>query len=1008
MKRVLLPAVLVCLMASGLPAQPVRQFGLVTDSLGRPVPGMRVLVKDASRATATDALGAFELEASPGDTLVFLSDGGRSLELPFTGRGTLRLRLPPGMDGPAGDPGLQPEKATAESASRPAGEPPPWPGITHALQGRFAGLYVRSGSGKPEGDPRILLRGPSSIFAGTRPLVVVDGLPVITESIGTLVNEAINPLAELDPDDIESIHVLKDAAATAAYGSRASNGVVLITTRRGRQGPMDLRFSSRWGTSRPAGRIGFLNRSQYLDLFRQAYENNPEAWFFGPDYREALDYGLVYWQGSVDTDWEEQALQQGGVQQYSLSAAGGSRGFRYHASLVRTAQDGILRGSDNSRLGGRLNLDARLSQRLNLALNLALARSEASRVPEDGNPWAPLQMVALPPLDPTHDPYTGELNRQTLYGNGLIAASQNVFNQEVTTGVASLTAAYNLLPGLQLRAGAGMESYRLYETEVLGEDLPGYPGFGQPGMETRREVGMHQNHLSASLDYLGEIVTGAKLGIAAGVRHHAFRRDPAGGLAVPSALSDARAARSPLQTVLSLTAPDHDLLSMIAGFDRGYEYRYLTWHARASLLVRDRYLLELTGSVDGSTRFGDDLRYGVFPAVALGWIVTNEDFLPASRLLSFLKPRFSWGLSGSSEVGDLAWQALYATPLDPGMPDVAFTGQPAPDLKWETTRQMNLGLDFGLLNDRISGSLDHYVKNTDDLLVAVLPNMTGSQQMLRNLGSLRNRGWEVTLHTLNLDRAVTWQTTINLAFNRNEVISLHGHAIREGVFRAVEGQPLGVYVTRAFAGVDPSNGDALFYTDAGRNATTNRIEEAAEQVVGHPHPDVFGGIHNAFRYRGFDLSLLVRFSLGGDIYNAGRQWQADGMTWYDNQAVEFYLHHWQQPGDQARYPQPRWYEGNGYGSSSLLVFDGSYVRLGELALGYTLPGQLVHRIRLTSIRVFLQASNLYTWTRYPGWDPETDYVPAGATLQTRNLVQGQDLYTAPRPRTVIMGVSLRL
>jgi TonB-dependent starch-binding outer membrane protein SusC len=861
------------------------------------------------------------------------------------------------------------------------------PSFESALQGRTAGVFVQGGSGKLGQAIKVRVRGSASVSASNQPLYVIDGFPVITENLGTTTNEPINPMADLNPADIESIQVLKDASAAAIYGSRAANGVVLITTKRGQEGRTQINFSSQLGFSEPANRVGFLNREQYLELFEYAYAQTP---VFGPNHEDALDWGWPYWREGADTNWEDEALKRGNMQQYDLSARGGVGDTRFYAALSFTDQEGILLGNEYNRISSRLNLDHSASDRVAFGMNLNLVRSESNRVANDNAFSTPLQMIALPPINPTHDPNTGELNRRTAYENGLIPAKYNTFDQEVYRTIGNVFATYNILPDLEFRSEWGVDIYNQREIGYQGRltNDGGPTGVGSDRTVTMRSLTTN-NFLTYNQNFAG-----------------VFNLNLVGGMSFQDANQD-------IASITSRNFPNDNFrrlqsaAEIASAFSTGTSYSYLSYFTRANLSFYDRYLMTLSGRIDGSSRFSADYRYGFFPAVSAAWIITNEEFLNNVDVISFLKPRVSWGVVGNSEIGNFQYQALYQASNYAGLSGMIPTSVASPDLRWETTYQTDIGLDFGFLDNRITGEIDYYVKNTEDLLLSVnLPGTSGFNNVTRNVGNMRNRGWEFSLNTSNLTGQFQWNTNFNIAFNENTVTDLDGQVIQIGNSRAMEGQPLGVFWMPVYAGVDPANGDALFYTDDTRTETTTSLAAAANQVAGDPNPDFMGGITNTLRYRGFDMSVMFQFVYGNDIFNAGRQWQADGISWKDNQTVDFYENHWREPGDVAKYPQPRWLDGNGYGVSSMLIFDGSYVRLKDATIGYTLPAELVSRANIASARVFVKGLNLLTWTDYPGWDPEANFVGTDPTAQTQNILQGRDFYTAPQPRSITFGVTL--
>ncbi len=979
-----------------LHAQTRQITGTVTSAEdGSTIPGASIVVQGTTIGTVTDFEGNFSLSIpADANTLVISYVGFETQAVSIEGRSVINVGIQP--DVMALDEvvvvgyGTRLKSELTGSVAVVRSEDianATQPSFESAIQGRTAGVFVQGGSGKLGQAIKVRVRGSASVTASNQPLYVVDGFPVITEDLGTAGNEPINPMADLNPADIESIQVLKDASAAAIYGSRAANGVILITTKRGQEGRTQINFTSQLGFSEPANRVGFLNREQYLDLFEYAYQWAP---VFGEDHEAALDWGWPHWREGADINWEDEALKRGGMQQYDLSASGGVGATRFYAGLSFSDQEGILLGNEYNRISSRLNLDHSANDRLNFGMNLNLVRSESNRVANDNAFSTPLQMIALPPINPTHDPNTGELNRRTAYENGLIPAKYNNFDQEVYRTIGNVFANYSILPSLQFRSEWGVDIYNQREIGYQGRltNDGGPDGVGSDRSVTMRSLSTN-NYFTFDRNFADFL----DMNLVAGMSFQDANQD----------VASITSRNFPNDNFRRLASAS-EIMSAIS---TGTRYSYVSYFSRANLSVSGRYLFTLSGRIDGSSRFSDQHRYGFFPAASAAWIITNEDFMQNVNFLSFLKPRISWGVIGNSEIGNFQWQALYQASNYAGLSGMIPTTVASPDLKWETTYQTDIGIDFGFLDNRITGEIDYYVKMTEDLLLSVnLPGTSGFNNVTQNVGSLENRGWEFALNTVNLTGTFQWNTNFNIAFNKNEVTNLDGQIIQVASSRAMEGQPLGVFWMPVYAGVDPDNGDALFYTDDTRTETTNRLASAANQVAGDPNPDYMGGLSNTFRYRGFDLSVLFQFVYGNDIFNAGRQWQADGISWKDNQTIDFYENHWREPGDQAKYPQPRWLDGNGYGVSSMLIFDGSYIRLKDATIGYTLPTQLVSRANIESVRIFAKGLNLLTWTDYPGWDPEANFVGTGPSAQTQNILQGRDFYTAPQPRSITFGITL--
>ncbi len=989
-------------------AQERRITGTVTDAIdGSSLPGVTVAVKGTIQGTITDANGRYEITVAEGATLVYSfigmvseerivgtattidvalsADVATLQEIVVVGYGT---RLKYELTG----------SISSVRAEDIAGHT--MPSFETALHGRAAGVHISAGTGKLGQQVRTRIRGASSISASNQPLYVIDGVPVQSANLGTTGNEPTNPLADLNPADIESIDVLKDASAAAIYGSRAANGVILITTKRGREGRTRFNISTQYGFSEAANKMGFLNREQYIDLWRTAAINR-----FGPDddWQARLDNQFPFWRDldnpdditrGPDTNWEDQALRRGATQQFDISASGGTAETQYFVSLSFTDQEAIIVANDFDRIGGRLNLDHQASEVISLGMNMSLTRSRNFRVSHDRAFSTPIQMTALPPLDPTHDPITGELNSNTTYENGLIPLEYSDFTTEVFRNFGNIYLNLDLLPGLTFRSEAGVDLLHQQEVQYQGRltNDGGPDGYGFE-RHVRSKLYNFENYFTYSQVFGGiydlDLVAGFSLqqadqefaSIAArGFPSDEFRRVASGA-------------------------------EILGASGSGTGYRYTSVFTRANLKVLDRYIFAFSGRNDGSSRFGRDNRYGFFPSASFAWVVTNEEFLMDNLTLSFLKPRVSWGLTGNSEIDNFASRGLYVGSSYAGLAGLISASIPSPGLKWETTTQFNVGIDFGFLNDRVSGEIDYYQKNTTDLLLSTqIPASTGFTSVYKNIGDMENKGWEFLLNTVNIDRAFKWNTSFNIAFNENVVTNLDGQIITAGnpaIWRVMEGQPIGVFYTREYAGVDPENGDALFYLNETGNETTNNLAEAANRIVGDPNPDFWGGISSTFSYRGFDLSFMFQFVSGNDMYNHSFQWQAAGMRWEDNHAVYYYENFWKEPGDDAYFPQPRLYQSNGYGTSSMQVFDASYIRLKDLTFGYTLPSRWVQRANMDMIRVFVRGFNLLTFTDYPGYDPETSSPnTADVGTQSNNIQQGWDFFTAPQPRSFTFGLNL--
>ena len=1011
---------LALLLFSNAWAQERTVTGIVTSSEdGLGIPGASIVVKGTQTGTVTDFNGAYSIQVpGPNAVLVFSFIGMKTQEILVGTQSVINLvmasetigldelvvvgygtRLKSELTGSVS----QVRSADIANSTQPSFE--------SAIQGKASGVYVQGGSGKLGQAIKVRVRGSASISADNQPLYVIDGIPINTQNIGTGGNEPMNPMADLNPADIETIQILKDASASAIYGARAANGVVLITTKRGKEGKTTFNFTAQGGFSDPANYVDFLNREQYLNLVEEGFNNtvalygsveDAYSWLGfgdGDSWPDILDAFYPFWRDpenpddftkGPDENWEKNALRRGYAQQYDLAANGGNDKTKFYASLGWANQESILIKNDYDRVSARFTLDHKASDFVSFGLSLNPVRSRSWRVANDNAFATPLQMVALSPLDPAYFPGTNELNSWTNYENGLIPAKYNSFDALIYRNIGNIFAQFNLMEGLSFRTEFGADQTNQKEKGYWGR----LTNDGGPyGSAEERTVTLLNFTTNNYITFDRTFAENIGLNLVGGMSYEEsyIETQFTGAENFPS---DA------FKRISSASEP-----SDMTGSGTGYSF--LSYFLRSNIKLFDKYLFTLSGRYDGSSRFGKENKFGFFPAASAAWIVSNEDFMETLDFMSFLKLRASWGITGNAEIGNFASRGLYSASNYAGYTGLVPVSLPWDDLKWETTEQFNVGIDFGFFDNRITGEIDYYIKNTSDLLLAVnTPATSGFTSLVQNIGDLENKGWEFMINTVNLTGDLTWNTNFNISFNKNKVTNLNGQIIQTGNWRAMEGYPIGIFWMPVYAGVDPDNGDALFYTDDTKTETTWNIGAAAFQVAGDPNPDFTGGLTNTFAYKGFDFGFTFQFVYGNDIYNGGRQWQADGLSWIDNQTVDFYENYWKQPGDKAKYPQPRFLEGNGYGVSSMLIFDGSYIRLKDVTLGYTFKSNLLSNYGLNSIRVFAKALNLLTFTDYPGWDPEANFVGTGPTAQTVNLRQGYDFYTSPQPRTITFGLQL--
>lgn len=976
-------------------AQNKEVTGKVTDSKdGTALSGVTVKVKGASLGTVTGQDGVFTLNVPANtSTLVFSYVGYENLEMPI---GNLMNVSMIAADDALSEVvvvgyGTKIRRDVTSSIVKVTSKEfqnLPLPSFESALQGRAAGVFINQGSGKLGQALTIRVRGISSISAGQQPFVVIDGVPVVSQELGSA-GEADNPLATINPDDIESIEVLKDAASAAIYGARASNGVLLITTKTGKAGKTRFNIGYFTGWSQPTKKQKFLNAAQYKELFTASAENSSlykapgefntpeEAWLF-------YGAGDDAWTQDYDTDWANSAFQDGDISQYSVSLAGGDTRTKFLVSGSWNDQKGIILGNKLDRGNGRINLDHTLNSRIKIGLNLSLVKSRNFRVPADNLFANPLQLNAIPPIQPKFDPADpGKLNSGTLYYNNLI---DQISSSDRSTTYRSISSAFGeltLTPNLVFRSQVGLDWNNLQEEQYLGKETDD----GAPtGRGFNNQVTSTVVTLTNTLNYNKDIGDNHTIDALAGIEYQKGRTTAASvtGIGFPSDRFTKIASAAIIE----------------AGSSTETEYSFLSYFLRANYKLMDKYLVGGSFRVDGSSRFGADNRYGVFPAVSAGWIISEENFLKNSNVFSFLKLRGSYGLTGNAEIGNFSSLSLFSAAAYADVAGLIASQIGVPSLSWEKTKQFDIGLDFGFWNNRISGEIDYFNKKTEDLLLnAPLPAINGFTTITKNIGSMENNGWEFVLNGNILTGAFKWTASVNVSTYKNEITELVA-PIPPGdrtMGRLFVGQPFGQFYGKMYAGVDPANGDALYY--AADKSKTNDYSAAVDTILGDPNPDYYGGFNSRFSYKGFDLDVQCQFVKGNDVYNMAGYFQSVNGDYFDNQTTD-QLNFWKTPGQITDIPQPRFFDGNGAGKSSRWIQDGSYFRVKSVNLGYNLPRKILNRYKIENLRVYVAGNNLLTKTDYKGYDPEVNSGFAG------DLNLGHDFYTPPQARTISVGINL--
>lgn len=1003
-------------------AQSRQITGTVTSAEdGEPLPGVSVVIREApNRGTSTNADGEYTLNVpNEFNVLVFSYVGFLKQEITIDDQTVIDVKMETDIQQLSdvvvvGYGTISRSDVTGNVASVSGADikEVPVASIEQAIQGRAAGIYVNANNGKLGQAIQMRIRGTSSLTASAQPLYVIDGIPITTQSFSYEDNET-NPLADFNFNDVESIEILKDASAAAIYGSRGSNGVVLITTKKGQTGDTQFNVNYSIGTAGPSGKRDFLNAAQYRELFGEAFARSSfnttgtmDGTIDGLTFDELFSTDLPGWDENFDSNWADKAYQTNTSQGLELNVSGGTEATQFYISGEVEQLEGILIDNALDRYSGRINLDHKASDRIDLGFKLNLIRTKQDRLSSDNDFSTPMQLVALPPTQAITMP-DGSLNNSTVYFNGLLYREGQFYKTTVFHSLGSAYLDYNVLPDLAVRSEFGIDLIDQNERQWFGPSVARNTGF-QNGEALNRWVRNINWTTQTYATYQRTLAQNHNLNATAGISYQEATTDRSlvDGVNLPtSAFQQVASAAEIVQGSADQTA------SSFVGYFGRLNYNY-----------KNTYLLGLSGRVDGSSRFGSNNRYGFFPSASVGWVMTNESFMGDIDFVNFLKLKASVGVTGNAEIADFASLGLYGANSYSGQSGLFPSQSENPDLKWENTVQYNFGVEAGMLNDRISAQIDYYIKKTDDLLLNVnVPATTGFDQQIRNAGKLENKGIEFVVNTYNLVGDFTWSTSFNFGLNRNKVTDLNGQVIEGGfINRAIEGEPMGVFFAREYAGVNSQNGDALYYLNREPtqaeldNGTAFKLDQfgdrylvgpndfslAERKVIGDPNPDFTGGISNRFSYNGFDLNVLFQFVYGNDIYNGGGTFMSANAVFYDNQTRD-QLDRWQEPGDITDVPEARLFDSNGDGESSRYLEDGSYLRLKTVTLGYSLPPTMLERVKLGSVRLYVTGQNLLTFTDYSGWDPEvnTDFIDG-------NIALGTDFYAAPQPRSITFGVNV--
>ncbi len=996
-------SLLIVLFAQLTFAQESKMSGKVTDMGGLPIPGANITAKGTTNSTQTDFDGNFSITTKKGQILTVSFIGMKTVEIAAASSMVIKL-------GESSNDletvfvvgfGTQSKKKLTDNIARVTAkdmENVPVANFQNAMVGKLAGVQITQINGKVEGGVKLRVRGVSSISSSQEPLYVLDGMPLIND------NESgsaapINPLISLNPNDIESVEILKDASSAAIYGARGTNGVVLITTKQGKAGKTKISLNTSAGWSEATNKMSWLNAAEYAELYTEA-----SAYRYGADDLWLTEPGGVFdgyangkdWRtGEVDTDWQNLALVKGSTQEHSFSISGGDSKTVFFLSGGYNNTEGIVRGNKMDRYSYRGNLDHKVSDKLRVGLNTSLSKTNIKRIGSDNSFATPLQGVAQTPLAPAYlDDGITPNNDTTLYYNFLMQQFNGNWDANIFRTLMNTYFEYKFVPELSFRTEIGYDNNNQTEEYFAGSLTE---SASTNGYADANAIQSDKYSINNYFNYNKTFKEDYKLDLVLGMsfEESARKRQYVAGTGFPS---------DDLQTVESAS-------EITSGSSSRTKYNFLSYFGRATFSIMDKYLIKGSLRYDGSSRFGASNRYGTFPAASVGWIISQEDFLKDSNFVNLLKLRGSIGVTGNAGIGNFASLGLFNGSSYNKQSAINPSQLVNQDLKWEKTNQTDVGIDFGFLNNRVTGEIDYYVKKTNDLLLnEPLPGTSGWSSLTRNVGSLTNKGFEFVLNTTNIkNSSLSWKSSFNLATLDNKVTALPGGDIVAGQNIVRVGETISSFYIAEYAGVDPANGNALFYKntllpDGTLDKTTTKTYSEAQRIIaGNPYPNLMAGLTNTVTFKNFDFSLTFQGEWGASIYNEAGKFQSSNARYRDNQTKD-QMDRWQNPGDITNVPQARWGRSNGEQASTRYLDKTDFVRLRNLSLGYTLPKTVTQKVSVDRLRVYLTGVNLLTFTNYNGYDPESSYDNNGDS----NIEKGIAFYSAPPAKTIIVGLNIDL
>ena len=993
--------------------------GSVVDESGLPVIGANIVVEGTTNGTITDLDGNFSLQVPEKAELRISYIGYLDQRVKVGNNNTLHIILKEDTQAldeviVVGYGTMKKSDLTGSVSSIKVDELKEGIGtsVDQMLFGKSAGVSVIQNSGEPGAGFSINIRGASSINAGVEPLYVIDGVPIdnsrAVES-GSIVGfnsnrTPRNPMSTINPADIESLEVLKDASATAIYGSRGANGVVLITTKSGKTGKQQVSYSGSVSISSPAKKLDLLNAADYKRVLNAIIDEGGES--------EIYRVGDIANNG-LGTDWQDEVTKQNAIShEHQLSFTGGNEKTFYYASLNYANQDGIVKNTSFERWGARLNLKSNINSRLTVNFNVSGSYVKDHFV---ANGYGVNAEAGVLYAAYNYDPTLAVKDEDGNYVRSTILSVDNPV--AIQEGMKSHSDTYRILTSAygEYRIIDGLTAKLSLGTDFVNENRKNFISSLTQYGEDNGGIGSNQNSeksnyiIEGTLNYAKTFKDKHSVGGLFGMSYQRFVNTSMNSRAAdfPDESLGADNLQLGNQETFRITnsVTGNRLASYISRFNYGFD---------------DRYLATITFRADGSSRFGTNHRFGYFPSAALAWKISNESFLKSFNALSQLKMRLSWGRTGNQEIGNYPALSTYSSGNDAIWNGQAVTGTkpskiPNPDLKWETTDQYNIGVDYGFFNNRLNGSIDYFWKKTTDMLLELpIPQSTGYSNQLTNIGRIDNRGIELSLNTVNIDnRDFSWTSNFTFSAMKNEVKDLGGideiiigagYTHVDQVVIRRPGVPLNSYYGYEVEGVWQVNDDYskmkedyvpgdLKYVDQNGDGV---IDDKDRVVLGNSFPDFSWSFGNTFTYKNFGLYVFFEGVQGVDMLNGNLIDNYFPISFRRNKFSELYLNRWTVDNPTNEYPS--FVNPLKFGRkvcNSRTISDASYVRLKTIRLSYTFPKVSKY---IASLQVYATAENLFTWTDYIGLDP---------TLNSNNNSNFRmDFNSYPSARTYMFGVKL--